>query len=246
MVFAFCACEKPCEHNFVEGTCSLCGEADPNYEEPGASSDYTDLSVRNVTATNGISAAASAYASKAGLEVLEAGGNAFDAAAAVAFALSVVEPHHTGIGGGGKMIGYDARTGEVVTYGFREFAIAAVANYPANDQEYYNTYLKRGAQSVGVPTEVAGMVAMYNNLGSGNVTLADILAPAIRFAEEGFVVAESFAGSLDYKTFNAYNAEEAKTIYGNGLRAYRVGETVKNQNQANVLKAIAENGLDEV
>jgi gamma-glutamyltranspeptidase/glutathione hydrolase len=248
MVFAFCACEKPCEHDYVDGTCTLCGEADPNYnpnpgpgEEP---TDFTDLSVRNVTAQNGISAAASAYASKAGVEVLEAGGNAFDAAVAVAFALSVVEPNHTGIGGGGKMIGYDAASGEVVSYGFREFAIEASATYPVNDKDFYDNNLKRGGKSVGVPTEVAGLIGMYNNLGSGNVTLEQVLAPAIRFAEEGFVVAASFAGSLDYKNFTNWNCDEAKQIYGNGLRAYRVGETVKNQNQANVLKAIAENGLE--
>jgi len=85
---------------------------------------------------------------------------------------------------------------------------------------------------------------MYNNLGSGEVTLAEVLAPAIRFAEDGFEVASSFAGSLSYKNFTDWGCDEAKTIYGNGMRAYRAGETVKNQNQANVLRAIAENGLD--
>jgi len=242
MVFAFCACEKPCKHDYVEGTCTLCGEADPNYTPP--QKDFTDLSERSVTAQNGISAAASAYASKAGVEVLEAGGNAFDAAVAVAFALSVVEPNHTGIGGGGKMIGYDAANGEVVSYGFREFAIEASASYPVNDKDFYDNNLKRGGKSVGVPTEVAGLLAMYNNLGSGEVTLAEVLAPAIRFAEDGFEVASSFAGSLSYKNFTDWGCDEAKTIYGNGMRAYRAGETVKNQNQANVLRAIAENGLD--
>ena len=120
----------------------------------GEDGDFTDLTVREATGENGIVASASPYASKAGLDVLQAGGNAFDAAVAVAFALGVTEPNASGIGGGGIMVAYDASTGKYLNYNFREFVPAA------GTAETFGTdaRLDGGITSAGVPTEVAGLL----------------------------------------------------------------------------------------
>ena len=80
---------------------------------------------RDATGKTGAVAACSWYASKAGLEILQEGGNAFDAAAAVAYTLGVVEPYFSGLGGGGFMTIYNAETKEVEVIDFREIAPAA-------------------------------------------------------------------------------------------------------------------------
>ena len=93
----------------------------PATSDTAGAMDITDLSVRDVVAENGVVAAANPYAAQAGIEVLKAGGNAFEAAVAVSFALGVVEPHASGVGGGGILVGFNASKGEFVSYNFREF-----------------------------------------------------------------------------------------------------------------------------
>ena len=87
--------------------------------------DFTDLTVRDAIGTNGMVAAANPYAAKVGLDILKAGGNAFDAIVAISFALGVCEPNASGLGGGGIMLGYEASTGNYLSYNFREFVHAA-------------------------------------------------------------------------------------------------------------------------
>jgi gamma-glutamyltranspeptidase/glutathione hydrolase len=136
----------------------------------------------------------SVYASRAGLEILQAGGNAFDAAAAVSFALAVTRPHSTGLGGGGFLIARLGRDGRTVVLDFRETAPAAAA------ADMYVQAARRdpdappasqyGHLAVAVPGLVAGRVQMLEAYGTKS--LAEVIAPAIRLAREGFEVDQHY------------------------------------------------------
>ena len=107
------------------GVLAACGPNNPTPEPP--QTDYTDLTVRDYKGANGVVTAASPYAAKAGLTVLENGGNAFDAAVAVSFAIGVAECDATGLGGGGLMLAYNVNTQKSLYYNFREFAPGGVS-----------------------------------------------------------------------------------------------------------------------
>ena len=195
-----------------------------------------DLSVRSASGKTGAVASANAYASYAGYYTLLKGGNAFDAAVAVAFALGVVEPYASGIGGGGVMTAYNAKTGEYLFYNFREFMPAA-----GTAENYINNGLnwKEGICSAGTPTEVMGLCKIIDDLGTKSY--AEVLEPAIYYAEEGFTVQDTLANTI-YDSVLEY--EPAKAVFSNGRRALRAGEKCVQTDYANVLKEIAEKGVD--
>ncbi|MCH5198147.1 MAG: gamma-glutamyltransferase [Oscillospiraceae bacterium] len=109
-------------------------------------------------------------ATDVGMSVLEAGGNAVDAAVAVAYTLAVVEPYGSGIGGSGGLVVYDMNNNECVFYDYR--ASAGSASYSSD--------------SIGVPGLVAGMEACLSDYGT--MTIKDLLDPALHYAEKGFEV----------------------------------------------------------
>ncbi len=215
----------------------------PDTQEPTEREDWTDLKVREATGANGVVASASAYASKAGLTVLENGGNAFDAAVATSFALGVVEPNASGIGGGGVMTAYNAKTGKYVFYNFREF-LPAAGTPEKYEQLGGADALDNGITAAGVPTQVAGLVKIVEDLGSGNVTLADILAPAIDYAENGFTIEPTLASAIGDAANKIVKDPQAKQIFSDGFEMYGAGHTLVQTNYANVLKEIAEKGAD--
>lgn len=232
-----CGAEEASESSSSDtGSVNSSSSSDDEEEE-----DWTSLDVREATGENGVVTSASAYASKAGLEILEAGGNAFDAAVATAFAIGVVEPYASGVGGGGVMTAYSADTGEYTFYNFREFVPEA------GTPEAYGTdeALDEGITSVGVPTEVAGLVQIHEDLGSGNLTLAEVMDPAITYAKEGFTIESTLASEImdgaDYFT------SDVKAIFtedGNGMDFFGEGDTFVQEDYAEVLEEIAENGKE--
>jgi len=128
-----------------------------------------------VTATHAALATSSPQATQIGLRVMKNGGNAVDAAVAVSFALGVLDPKSTGLGGGGFLTYYDAESGGVWTLDFREAAPAAAKRPPGNAAF-------TGAAAAAIPGFVAGLDAMHARFGS--LPWRELLAPATRLAKE--------------------------------------------------------------
>lgn len=133
------------------------------------------LAGSTVTATNAALSTAHPLATKAGLAVLQRGGNAIDASVAVAFALAVVHPQAGNLGGGGFLVYYDAETKGIWTLDFREVA-------PLNAKAEMFAQPQISALAAGVPATVAGLDAMHRRFGSK--PWKELLAPAITMAKE--------------------------------------------------------------
>lgn len=181
-------------------------------------------------------------ATKIGIEILEKGGNAIDAAVAVGFAMGVAEPATSGIGGGGFMTIKAPMHKNPIFIDFREMAPAKASTDMWTFDEYGKVYNKEnaiGAKSVSVPGEVAGMIHALETYGT--LSLEEVLEPTIKLAEEGIVVSDMFKKML--KTYNKYlvNCSEANSIYCESLM---VGQKLKNPALANTLKRVAKEGKD--
>jgi len=144
----------------------------------------------------GMVTSSSPIASEIGCQVLKGGGNAFDAAVAVGFALAVCHPQAGNIGGGGFGLVYSANDGTVTALDFRETAPgAATADmYLDTDGEVVSNASLLGARAAGVPGTVAGLYELWRQYGSGD--WYDLIKPAIDLADTGFVVSEHLAGMM--------------------------------------------------
>ena len=186
------------------------------------------------------------YATRAGLEILNKGGNAFDAAVAVSLTLSVVEPHHSGIGGGCFSLLYDAKTGKTEGIDGRGIAPAkATADLFIKDGEVQDEWKDLGGQSVALPGLLKTMDIVLKKYGT--MTLKDVATPAIRCARNGF--GTSYTGALtmyDNSVERKMRLSEAfRKLYLNEDGSfYRFGEIQKNQEIADLLENIAEQGVD--
>lgn len=151
------------------------------WSKPSAHGDCGAVSCNNI------------YATRAGLEMLRAGGNAFDAAVAVSLTLSVVEPHHSGIGGGCFSLLYSQRDQKVLALDARGVAPAkAGEDLFLKDGEVQDEWKDLGGQSVAIPGLLRAMETLLREYGT--LTLAQAAAPAIRCAREGF--GTSYTGEL--------------------------------------------------
>lgn len=201
--------------------------------------------MRDAKGENGVVASAKPEASEVGIEIMKKGGNAIDAAVATAFALGVVEPNASGLGGGGFMLIRFAETGEEVFLDFREVApmLASEDMYELDeDGKVLNEEQTVGGKAAGVPGEVAGLLMALDKYGS--MSREEVMQPAIDLAENGFLVTDNFSGIIvdNFEKINKFDA--TKEIYlKNGL-PYEAGDTIKNPDLANTLRIIAEEGRD--
>ncbi len=146
------------------------------------------------TYQHGAVAADHVAASTAGVEILQQGGNVIDAAVATAFALSVVRPASSGLGGGGFLLYWDAERQEATAFDYRERApLAATADmFSKLPAEARGRASQEGILAVGVPGEIAGLCTIHNK--HGKLPLATVLAPALRLARDGVEIDEHDLG----------------------------------------------------
>ena len=161
-------------------------------------SDYTKTN-QNLKNKNGAVSSTSSLASAAGIDIMKKGGNAFDAIVATGFTLAVTSPSNGNIGGGGFMVARTAE-GEIVTLDFREKAPTLSYETMFLDQEgnYSRNLALLSHKSSGVPGTVDGLIRIFNDYGSGNFTLNEILSYAIDYAENGHAINKSSAWGFDF------------------------------------------------
>lgn len=161
-------------------------------------SDYTQT-IQNLDNRNGAVSSTSRLASAAGIDIMKKGGNAFDAIVATGFTLAVTSPSNGNIGGGGFMVARTAN-GEIVTLDFREKAptLSYETMFLDENGNYSRNLALFSHKSSGVPGTVDGLIKIFNDYGSGNFTLNEILSYAIKYAENGHAINKSSAFGFDF------------------------------------------------
>jgi len=188
---------------------------------------------------DGVVSTSHPLATQAGLSILRSGGNAIDAAAAVQFALNVVEPQSSGIGGGAFILVYLAKTHQVYAIDARESA--PMMDTPDQFMGHGFAQNSTSGISVGVPGTLAGFNAIVSQWGK--LSLGQVLQPAIHLAREGFAVTPYLAGAL--KDTRASLSKEAKERFFNpNGTPLQVGQRLVQPELAHTFELIAKDGLD--
>jgi gamma-glutamyltranspeptidase/glutathione hydrolase len=201
-----------------------------------------------VRAPHGMVATDEQLGSQAGVEILKRGGNAVDAAVAIGFTLAVVEPAAGNIGGGGFML-VRLADGRTNFFDYREVAPGKATRnmYIGADGKLIPDASVAGSvlgyRSVAVPGTVAGLDLALKTYGK--LKLAEVMAPAIRLAKDGFPVSEKLAHELDQEKAGLAQFAVSKRIFLNGGKMLRAGETLRQPELAATLQRIAKNGAAE-
>jgi gamma-glutamyltranspeptidase/glutathione hydrolase len=197
-----------------------------------------------VRGAHGMVATDEELASHAGVEILQHGGNAVDAAVATAFALAVVEPAAGNIGGGGFMLVRMA-DGRTSFLDYREVAPGRATRemYIKPDGKLDEVASVIGYKSVAVPGTVAGLELALKKYGT--MKLADVMSPAIRLAENGYPVSAKLAHEfVEEKKYLQQFSLSSRIFLKNG-ELFKAGETLRQPELAATLKRIAKNGAAE-
>jgi len=198
---------------------------------------------RSVVATTfGIVAASQPLAARAGVQILERGGNAIDAAIAANATIGLMEPTGNGLGGDLFIIYYDAKTGTVHGLNSSGWAPSGLTvEFLAG--KGITKMPQKGIYSVTVPGVVAGWDAMRAKFGTK--PFSELLAPAIYYAENGFPLSETIAAGWGRSAkMLGEHPNSRKTYLVDGTRPPKVGEVFRNPDLAGSLRLIAEKGRD--
>jgi gamma-glutamyltranspeptidase / glutathione hydrolase len=210
--------------------------------EPRDGPATTNTATRPALGANGMVSSAHPLATKAGLGVLEDGGNAFDAAVAVSAALNVVEPMMSGVGGYGSVVVYDAGANEVRSIGANSRVPTALdpdVFYPPTPNYLAN---RRSALSVVTPGNLNVWDEVHDEYGE--LGWARLFEPAMKHAEEGFLIDERTAYYIGLE-FGAFPAH-AQEIYGSGGVPLAAGDRLVQQDLAGSLRLISNRGAGAV
>jgi gamma-glutamyltranspeptidase/glutathione hydrolase len=203
-----------------------------------------------VQGRHGMVVAVSAPAADVGLAMLKKGGNAVDAAVATAFAMAVTYPAAGNLGGGGFMVVYPPsprnslphrERGKVeapVVIEYRETAPAAATRtmYKKNESIYTH-------RAVGVPGTVRGLALAHRKFGK--LAWKDVVMPAVKLAEEGFLIDEALAGSLNWIVGTSSDFAELQRVFGkNGKGDWEAGDRLVQKDLGRTLRLIADKGPD--
>jgi gamma-glutamyltranspeptidase/glutathione hydrolase len=196
-----------------------------------------------VQAEHGMVVTADKLASAIGVDILKQGGNAVDAAVAVGFALAVTFPQAGNIGGGGYMV-IRMADGRTTSFDYRERAPskASATMFLDSAGKFLSARSEHGFLSVGVPGSVAGLLDALEKYGT--LKREQVLAPAIRLAEKGFLVTPGLEQVMNekFKEFTVYPS--TMKVFSRKGKPYRVGDTLVQRDLAATLRRIARDGKD--
>jgi gamma-glutamyltranspeptidase/glutathione hydrolase len=197
---------------------------------------FVAASTEPVHAQHGIVVSIHELASRAGVEMMQAGGNAVDAAVATGFALAVVHPPAGNLGGGGFMLirMADGKT-HFIDYREKAPATAKADMYLDAQGNVIEGATEIGYKSIGVPGSVAGMVHAEQKYGK--LTLKQVMAPAIRLAREGYAL--SWGEAADFHDKHLSEFPESRRIFQRDGNYYQPGEIFRQPDLARTLERIA-------
>ncbi len=190
---------------------------------------------KRVEGSRGMVAASHPDAAAAGAEALRLGGNAIDAAVATGFALSVVDVSQTGLGGGGALTFYDAKTRRA-----EHLSFYPRAGEDAAWGQVDSARARRPGRAAAIPGMVAGLLDAHGKWGK--LTRAQVMAPAIRLARDGFIVSPLLARTIASSAEKLSADSSAKLRFMPGGQALRPGERLVQPELASTLERIATQG----
>lgn len=190
---------------------------------------------KRVVARNGVVTSANGLASEAGLEMLRAGGNAVDAAVATAFAIGVVEPQMSGLGGGGAALVW------MQDEGMPHYLDFYAAQYAPSFRGHTDRERRPGdLRIVGIPGNVAGLLELHERWGT--LPLEQVVAPAIRLAEEGFPIGQVLAQMIRNDSAKLSRFPDSWSRYWPNGKPLQPGEVLKNPELGATLRRIVAEG----
>jgi len=181
-------------------------------------------------------------ATRTGLEILKKGGNAFDAAAAITASLAVVEPYGSGLGGGGFWLLHRSADNKQVVLDGREMAPMRSRKdmYLDKDGNILSDLSLNGPMAAGIPGVVAGIDYLVTHYGQ--LSLQDILAPAIQQAKNGFIVTERYQKLIRYRKNIMQEYTGTASIFLKNNKIPKIGDFIVQNDLAKTLSMISENG----